>query len=242
MRIDPRLPVGQIVREDLTRARVFERVGIDYCCNGRTPLVEACAVKGLELAAILDELAGCRAECGAAEDRWDGDDLPLSCLADHIEATHHAYLRRELPRLDGLAEKVRAAHGARHPEVVEMARVFGALREELEGHLLKEERILFPYVKQLEAAESMPAFHCGSIENPLRVMEQEHDDAGLALSRLRELTGDYTPPADACTTYRALLHGLEELEADLHRHIHKENNILFPRAREAERALSGCAG
>jgi regulator of cell morphogenesis and NO signaling len=160
-------------------------------------------------------------------------------LADHIEQTHHAYLREELPRLTGLVGKIREVHGERHPKLVEVQRVFLGLRDELMMHMMKEEQVLFPMIRQMEASDNEPSFDCGSVDNPIRVMEHEHDNAGNALARLNELTGGYLPPADACNTYRATLSGLQELELDLHLHIHKENNILFPRASEREKLLCG---
>jgi regulator of cell morphogenesis and NO signaling len=162
-------------------------------------------------------------------------------MIDHIVATHHAYLRRELPRLTALAGLVFGAHGSRHPELKELCGIFDSLREELLLHMLKEEKVLFPIIARLEGASEIPQFHCGSVMNPIRAMEHEHDDAGAALARLREIAGGYIPPADACPSYRALLEGLAELERDLHLHIHEENNVLFPRARAAEDPLSSVA-
>jgi regulator of cell morphogenesis and NO signaling len=231
-------PVGQFVIKQPRLARVFERLGIDYCCGGRLTLEQACRAKGLDIALALRELAAGEALAPDEEHRrFDGPSASMVDLTDHIVATHHAYLRRELPRLAALAAQVFAAHGSRHPELHELRSVFESMRNELTLHMLKEERVLFPIIAQLDAATEMPPFHCGTVMNPIRVMEYEHDDTGEAMSRIRELTGDYTVPADACLTYRALLDGLAELEAELHLHIHEENNILFPRARAAEDAL-----
>ena len=151
-----------------------------------------------------------------------------AALVDHIEATHHAYLSTELPRLDALFAKVRGAHEQRHPELVEIHATFRQLREDLEPHLLKEERVLFPMVRELVTATSRPSFHCGSVRNPISVMMAEHDRAGELLAALRVQTGGYVPPADGCASYRALFEGLAALEADTHLHVHKENNRLFP--------------
>ncbi|HLV82123.1 MAG TPA: hemerythrin domain-containing protein, partial [Chthonomonadaceae bacterium] len=148
-----------------------------------------------------------------------------------------AYLREALPRLSVLTEKVAGAHGASDPRLKELAGVFAALRAELEMHTLKEEKVLFPLCRQLDTAGERPAFHCGTVQNPIRVMIAEHEDAGEALAEIRRLTGDFTAPATACNTYRAMLQALEALESDLHLHIHKENNILFPRAVAAEACL-----
>jgi regulator of cell morphogenesis and NO signaling len=237
MTLTPEIPVGQLVAERPGRARLFERIGIDYCCGGRAPLGQACAEKGLEVEQVLRELAASDL-LNAEEDEFDAAGATMSALADHIVAVHHGYLRRELPRLAGLLEKLAGAHGEKHPELHQVREVFASLKEELEMHMLKEEKVLFPIVKQLETASRLPDFHCGSVSNPIHVMEHEHQDAGIALARLWELTGGYAAPADACSTYRAALAGLADLEIDLHRHIHKENAILFPRALAAEAALA----
>jgi regulator of cell morphogenesis and NO signaling len=207
-------------------------------------LDRACREKGLDVAAVLGQLAAGEDE---AEPRYDehgpigGATATMGELIDHLVTIHHAYLHRELPRLADLAGRVVDAHGNRHPELRELRDVFESLRDELRFHLLKEEKILFPSIARLEVAREVPELYCGSVENPILVMEHEHDDAGAALARLRALTDGYTPPPDACPTYRALLEGLAGLEADLHVHIHEENNILFPRARAAEGALQAAA-
>jgi regulator of cell morphogenesis and NO signaling len=159
---------------------------------------------------------------------------PLADLVDHITARHHEYLRSALPRLEGLLEKVEKAHGAKHPEMVEVRRIFAAFHPALMQHMMKEEMALFPMLRQLGDPNGARAFHCGSVANPIRVMLMEHDEAGAAMERFRALTHDYTPPEDGCNTFRAALHGLAELEEDMHRHVHLENNVLFPRAIEAE--------
>jgi len=229
--------IGHWVAERPGRSRIFESLGLDYCCGGATPLDRACRDKGLDVATVLRQLDADELH-GTEHDRFDATSATMGELIDHIVAFHHDYLRRELPRLAVLADKVVGAHGARHPELAELREVFAALKEELTLHLLKEEKILFPMIKQLEAAKEMPRFHCGRVTNPMLVMEHEHKDAGAALARLRALSSGYTPPSDACLTYGAMLAGLAELEADLHLHIHEENNILFPRACAAEDALS----
>lgn len=233
---DTQTTVAQFVTERPARARVFEQFGIDYCCGGRTPLSRACAEKGLDVATVL---RGLRAsdEAAPGESERDFSKASMTELADHIVETHHVYLRRELPRLASMADKVVQAHSERHPELLALRETLGLLKNELESHMLKEEQILFPMIRQLESATVLPDFHCGSVNGPIGVMEHEHDNAGDALARMRDLTGGYAPPGDACNTYRALLAGLAELEADTHRHIHKENNILFPKAVAAEAAL-----
>jgi regulator of cell morphogenesis and NO signaling len=236
---DRNTTVGGIVAAAPAAFRTFERLGIDYCCGGKRTLDEACGEKGLDPEAVLEELA--REGGGPGRGERDWREAPLSALADHIVGVHHAFLRENLPRLDALSAKVLEAHGERHPELEEVRRVFLGLQEEIALHMHKEEMVLFPMVRELETASFRPSFHCGSLRNPIGVMEAEHDSAGRALARLRELTGGYVAPADGCVTYGRLLEGLAELEEDLHRHIHEENSILFPRAAEAEAALpAGC--
>jgi regulator of cell morphogenesis and NO signaling len=233
--------VGSLVADRLGRASLFDRLGIDYCCHGNTPLNEACAARALDVDRVISEIADCDRQLdGAGPDETDCRSMSATDLAAHIVEVHHRYLRRELPRLSVLLEKVSAAHGARHPELEDLRRTFAGLREELEFHLMKEEQVLFPLVARLEAAQAAFPIHCGTVENPIRVMMHEHDDAGRALERMRSLTSGYTTPEDGCASYRALFDGLLALEADLHRHIHKENNILFPRAAAAEAALASC--
>jgi regulator of cell morphogenesis and NO signaling len=242
--LTPETTVGQLVSERPQRARLFDRLGIDYCCGGRTPLGQACAEKGLDVQEVLNELETSEPEAQAPDAAHEGFDPSMTTmceLIDHIVSRHHAYLRWKLPYLETLADEVVAAHGARHPELVEARDTLASLKEELTLHMLKEENILFLMIAQLEEAREAPYFHCGSITNPVRVMEYEHADAGTALARLRGMTGGYTPPADACARYRVFFDGLAELEADLHLHIHEENNILFPRACAAEDALRTAA-
>jgi len=243
MNITQDTPVGSIVVERLGRASVFERLGIDYCCHGATPLEKACAERSLDVDHVLAEIAESD-QRGVNEDvdRVDYSAMPAGDLADQIVATHHVYLRRELPRLSELIDKVVAAHSSNHPELIEVRQTFAALRQELEMHLMKEERVLFPLVKQLEAALEPFSIHCGTVENPIRVMEHEHDSAGSALQRIRELTSNYRAPDDGCASFTALYDGLSCLESDLHLHIHKENNILFPKAAALESALMAAKG
>ena len=168
----------------------------------------------------------------------DWSQAPLNELADHIEKQHHGYLRQALPRLSSLLEQLAGARGEGSPELLELRDVFGSLRAELEAHLAKEEQLLFPMIRELEASATLPDFHCGTLRNPIRVMEMEHDAAQRALLRLRELTRDYDPPEHADARYRDALAGLAELDADLRQHIYKESSVLFPRAIADESARS----
>ena len=235
MNLSSETTVGQLVVERPSRARVFERLGIDYCCGGKHPLRMACEQKGLDVDAVLAELE--RNEAGSREELRNWASASLTDLCDHIEQTHHAYLKQELPRLAYLTDKVAARHGENRPELREVRDVFEALKAEMESHMMKEERVLFPLCRQLDGAEELPATHNGSVSNPIGVMVREHEDAGDALARIRALTDDFTCPPDACNTYRAMYDSLHQLEQDMHQHVHKENNILFPKAMRLEKLL-----
>jgi regulator of cell morphogenesis and NO signaling len=229
-------PVGQLVAERLSRARVFERFGIDYCCGGKAPLGLICTKKGLDPSIVLRELA--LSDSAANADETDWSQASLTALTEQIETAHHGYLKDELPRLAHIVKKVASVHGEQHPELRELHQVFDAFRSDLEAHMQKEERVLFPLCRSLETGVPHAAAHCGSINNPIMVMVLDHEDAGEALARMRELTEDFTPPEDACISYRTMLDGLAELERDMHLHVHKENNILFPRASATEASLA----
>ncbi len=227
------LTIGEMVVEDPSRARVFEQFGIDYCCGGKIPLAKSCASRGVDLESVLVALEKSDTTTEPSSDK-DWSQEPMSDLVDHIVSTHHSYLREEFPRMTTLTERVAVVHGDRHPELLEVRDVFAMMRNELELHMQKEEQILFPMIKQLESGSATAADHCGTIENPIRMMEHEHDVAGDALGKLRALTDGFVIPVGACTKYRVMLDGLAKLEVDLHQHIHKENNILFPKALAAE--------
>ena len=231
--IDLDSTVGELVREVPGRARVFECFKIDYCCGGKIPLSAACAKKGIDPTEVVERLQSYDAERDN-ESIVDADAMSLTELADHIESTHHAYLREELPRLDFMTEKVARVHGDKEPRLHQVRDAFVALKNELEPHMMKEEKILFPIVRQLEASADQVEFHCGSVANPIHQMEHEHDQAGEALAILRQATDGFSPPQWACNTYRAMLDSLSQLEGDMHQHIHKENNVLFPKTLQLE--------
>ena len=216
-------PLSELVLERPDWVSVFEQLGLDYCCHGDRSLAQACADAGLELDAVLVELGTSPAP--ADPEVVPGDPV---ALADHIVTVHHRYLAEELPALDELAAKVLAAHGERHAELAEVRTLVGELRAELEPHMEKEEMILFPVIRAL--ADGQREFGFGSVENPLRVMNAEHEAAGDVLARLRTTTGGYAVPEDGCASYQLLYERLERVEADTHVHIHKENNLLFPAA------------
>lgn len=229
--------VGQLVARHPALTRFLEAARIDYCCGGKKTLAEVCREKQLDPQAFLATLEQAASNC-AGEDVFDAGAASLTDLADHILQTHHAYLRQELPRLDMLTERVASVHGGDDPRLREVRTTLLALAAELTSHMMKEEQILFPMIRRLDASDALPEFHCGSVANPIRQMELEHHDAGGALERMRTLTDEYTPPSWACNTYRAMLDALANLERDMHVHVHKEDNVLYPRAvqREAELA------
>jgi regulator of cell morphogenesis and NO signaling len=203
-------------------------------------LRDACARLHLDPSTVLHELESSdSAASGKAEIDWST--APIRELVEHIVTVHHGYLRESLPRLAYLIAKVARVHGETHRELAELRLVYEAFQSELEQHMEKEECVLFPLCHDLESTRVRPEFHCGSVNRPIMVMMMEHEDAGDALARMRALTNDFTPPLDACNTYRAMLEGLAALEQDMHQHVHKENNIVFPRASAAEAAL-GTAG
>ncbi|PLZ94113.1 iron-sulfur cluster repair di-iron protein [Fischerella thermalis] len=223
--------VGAIVRDRPALSRLFEQAQIDYCCGGQKTLAEACAQGGIDPQTFLTKLETWTNNTPALPtSEVNLTALSLTELMDHIERIHHVYLHTELPRLEKMVTKVAAVHGEKDPLLQQIKDVFLALSAELTTHLLKEEQVLFPMIRQLEAGDTLPSFHCGTIANPVHRMEFEHNEAGEALRQLRQLTDDFTAPAWACHTYRALLDGLLTFEQDMHQHIHKENNVLFPRA------------
>lgn len=206
------------------------------------PLIEAVREAGLEWPTVLAALqAELRGERNATETDWSV--ASLTVLADHILDKHHAFMKEQLPRLDTLLARVQKAHGAKHGDVLDkLRRVFDSLRFEIDAHLLKEEQILFPAIKGIDAflagTGPRPVIHCGSIANPIRQMEHEHENAGDALAEMRRLTDDYHLPTDACPSFAALYDGLKAMEADLHEHIHLENNILYPESVKKEASLT----
>jgi regulator of cell morphogenesis and NO signaling len=242
MNVRPETTVAEIASTLPRAIPVFQKHGIDFCCGGRRALAEVCAEKGIAFDALAGEIAS--SGNGPVETGTDWAAEPLNALIDHILERYHKTLGEELPRLDVLAEKVAGVHGANHPDTLPGIReAFRGLKEELESHMEKEEHVLFPYVRELETASRglRPAYTVplGLASGAIGVMEREHEVAGLALKTIHRLTDGFRPPDDACGSFRALYAGLEILEADLHAHIHLENNILFPRAIGMERKLGG---
>ncbi|HWR16553.1 MAG TPA: iron-sulfur cluster repair di-iron protein [Terriglobales bacterium] len=211
--------------------RVFEKLGIDYCCGGGKTLSDACDQAKIPVDEVLRRLSE-RGAQPAGDANWT--QATLSDLIDHIVTRHHGYVKQELPRLEQLLNKVATKHGERHPELNEIKPIFARLSDELTSHMMKEENILFPYIKQLEGSATdsgrvrAPMF--GTVRNPIHMMEIEHDSAGDCLAEMRELSSGYQAPEEGCFSYKTLYQALADFELDLHQHIHLENNILFPRA------------
>ncbi len=229
--------VREVVLQNPAAARTFEKLGIDYCCGGHRTLDQACQTAGVPVGEVLAALDKDAAAPLADADR-DWRTASLSALIAHIRDTHHRFTRSEIQRLVPLFEKVVAAHGANHPELGKMRDIFLALAEELSSHLRKEEMVLFPYIERMDEAVNQgrpvmpPPF--GTVRNPVAMMVNEHDGAGDALRELRRSSNGFAAPPDACLSYQTLYSALAGLEADLHQHIHLENNILFPRAIQME--------
>lgn len=214
--------VGELVAERPGRSRVFQSFGIDFCCQGGRTLTEAAQRKGVSLDALIEQLEAEAAAPAAVEK--NPADLPLDELAEYIVETHHTFLRRELPRLRAMSQRVAEVHGGHTPSLIEMFHVFVGLENELTSHMMKEEQVLFPAI----IAMVRQGATVGPLDGPIACMIHEHDVAGQALEDLRRLSKGFEPPADACNTYRAVFAGLRDLEDDLHRHIHLENAVLFP--------------
>lgn len=229
--------VRDIVVENPGATRVFEKLGIDYCCGGEKPLEEACAAANLAVSEVLAKLEAQQYTTRATGDKnWQAESM--TSLIEHINSTHHVYMKSELPRIEALIAKVCGVHGEKHPELFQLRNIYSDLSEELSQHLMKEEQILFPYLVGVEQAATgageVPHSCFGTVQNPIRMMMFEHDNAGNALRQMRQITNNYTVPTDGCVSYQTLFQALQAMEADLHQHIHLENNILFPRAIEQE--------
>jgi len=217
--------LAQAVTEDPRRARIFEAYGLDYCCHGDRTIDEACALVGIdadEVNSALDRLIG---EPVAPAD-WTR--LPMDDLVEHIKAIHHTYVRDEVPRLQHLLAKVLEVHGAEHPELEQVGRLFDQLADALLPHLEREERDVFPFVQAVAAGADPDPSQVDVAREWIAELRAEHDETAELLGRLRQATGGYRVPSDGCGSYRAAYAGLAELEADVHLHVHKENNVLVP--------------
>ena len=231
--------VREFAVENLAATRIFEKFGIDYCCGGGQSLEQACEKANVPIEQVLDALEMAEETRRSAQPTRDWNREPLSELIAHIKNTHHKYTREETARLTALLAKVCSVHGKNHLELLQVRETFAGLVQELTTHLMKEEMVLFPYIERMEEAviqrEPVLPAPFGTVQNPVAMMEHEHDSAGEALRAMRKASGDFTPPADACVSYQTLYKALAAFEADLHQHIHLENNVLFPRAIAMER-------
>ena len=219
--------IGELVAQNPLRSKVFDEFGLDFCCGGKQTLEEACKKRNVDLKVVLTRLAD---DTNNSDREIQWSDKTLTELIDNIESKHHEYLKRELPRLEKLSQKVAKVHGEKAPPLVELAYIFRNLKDEIERHTFKEEMVLFPYIRSLEAGQIDSAPHFGTVANPIRCMESEHEDAGQALAKIRQLTDDFVAPINACASWKALTAGLKAFDEDLRIHIHKENSILFPKA------------
>lgn len=217
--------VGELVAERPSRSKVFQKHGIDFCCQGGRTLGEACQRKVVDPSVVVGDL---EAESREVVEEANPAELPPVELIDYIVSKHHGYLREELPRIHTMAQRVAQVHGPHTPSLVQVHLIYEEMMVELAHHMMKEEDVLFPAIKAMASGEPAGI----PLDGALATMLEEHDEAGAALTKLRELTSGFTPPAEACNTYRALFAGLADLEADLHRHIHLENSVLFPAARK----------
>lgn len=238
MPVDATMTLGDLVVADPRRSRVLERLELDYCCHGQRTLSDAAREAGLD----VDEVARALDLPGAVEPAQQqpaADRLPNATFAHDIVDTHHAYLWAEMPRLAALVEKVHSVHADRHPELTRVRDAYLEAVADLEPHMTREERVLFPAISRLEKAQAPVELPFGSLANPIRQMLAEHDVVGALFAEIRTVTGGYVAPEDACGSYRAMLAGLQEMELDLHEHVHKENNVLFPAVLEMERRIVG---
>ncbi len=232
--------VGEVVASDFRAAQIFEKFGIDCCGGGKKSIVEACAAIGIDPETVISSLREIP-ENGNGKPQ-DFSSMKPDFLIDYIVSNHHSYVEKMLPVICMHSRKVANKHGDKHPETVAIEGLFSNVSDELSVHMQKEERMLFPYIKNLlkieengEEAE-FPPF--GSVENPVRMMELEHETAGRLIAEINALSSNFRLPEDACTTYKVLFNELKEFEDDLHIHIHLENNILFPKAIELEKKLT----
>jgi regulator of cell morphogenesis and NO signaling len=229
--------LAQIVTGNHRMASVFEKYHLDFCCKGKRSLEQACNEQNISIDDLLAELEGVT---NTHLPVFPFDQLTLSQLIDYIVSTHHAYVKKEAKQLLAYAEKVTSKHSSRHPELLEIFHLTAAIKEEMELHMHKEEAVLFPRIKQLEKFDTKQTDITISVpflQAPIATMEQEHDHAGLLLAQLRKESNNFTPPADACTTYKLLFASLQAFEIDLHHHVHLENNILFPKAMKLANTL-----
>ena len=231
------ITIGEYVAKDFRTAALFSKYGIDFCCNGNRSIEEACQKKAVTADVLLQEIEtvlSSKSDSGIDYNAW-----PIDLLADYIEKKHHRYVSEKTPILLQFLDKLSRVHGAKHPELLLINELFKGCAGELAQHMKKEELILFPFIKKMIHAtlseELIELPHFETIQNPIAMMMHEHDAEGVRFRKIAELTNNYTPPADGCNTYKVTFAMLEEFEQDLHKHIHLENNILFPKAAKLEK-------
>jgi regulator of cell morphogenesis and NO signaling len=233
--------IGQMVADDYRTAQVFKNHKIDFCCQGNRSIQEVAENKNMDIDVLLREIDEVQRQNNT--ENTDFKSWPLDLLADYIEKKHHRYVEDSIPVLKQYLDKLSRVHGERHPELFTITEHFNASAGELAMHMKKEELVLFPWVRKMVKAaqqnENPGAPHFGTVRNPIQMMMQEHDNEGERFRAIAALSNDYNPPADACNTYRVAFSLLQEFEEDLHRHIHLENNILFPKAEALEKQLGG---
>ncbi len=232
--------IGELVAQDYRASSVFKKYGIDFCCQGNTTIVDACMKKDLDPDLVLNDLEAAVQSSNAAN--TDYKSWPLDLLADYIEKKHHRYVEEKSMEIKPYLDKICQVHGGHHPELHEINELFTASAGELAKHMKKEELVLFPFIRKMVKAQlsktTIAAPQFGTVQNPIQTMMAEHDNEGERFRQIESLSNGYAPPADACNTYRVTLSLLKEFEDDLHLHIHLENNILFPKAAEMEKALA----
>lgn len=232
MKITNTTIIGEAVAENYRYAPVFKAAGIDFCCNGNRTIAAACGQKGIDTHVLIEKLE--QAETGMTPAGIDFKNWPPDLLADYIEKTHHRYVVQKTGEIKIFLDKVARVHGGRHPELVEIKELFDGCAIELSQHMKKEEMILFPFIRRLVQSgitgETALRPHFGTVENPISMMRHEHEAEGERFRRIAELSNQYTPPEEACNTYKVSFAMLQEFEENLHEHIHLENNILFPAA------------
>lgn len=231
--------IGELVAKDYRTASVFKKYSIDFCCQGNRTIEEACEKKNIDTKKVLEDLVAMMES--KSESTTDYQSWPLDLLADYIEKKHHRYVQEKTLEIQPYLDKICKVHGERHPELLKIKEEFNASAGELAAHMKKEELILFPFIRKLTQAKmeniKVDAAHFGTVINPIQMMMDEHTVEGNRFRKIEELSNNYTPPQDACNTYRVSFSLLKEFEQDLHLHIHLENNILFPKAIEIEKEL-----
>lgn len=236
--IDPDIRLDRLVNECPSLTSALEQLGLDFCCGGIRRLSDACAERGLDVGEVTADLREIAVAVGVGADEAPWARMSVLQLVDHIEATHHRYLWDELPRLADLVDTVVDAHAAQHPDLLAVRDTLATLSCELVPHLQREETEVFPMLRRLATAEELPVSACGSIGGPISILLDDHEVVGELLATLRELTDHYRPPGDGCASCWTLYDALRSLEADIHLHVHTENNVLFPAVASIERRLA----